>query len=566
MKNEQLKSKLAFLILGFSICITIVHGQSTSELISAAAAKIEPLAEAPFTVNVSDSLRTYASPEGIITIGADNLATRLATVPDRLKPTVMAMVIGHEAAHVAQYHRFLVAGDYASTDWTRVFEAEADIMAGYFGYKSADAGTIEPNHYSLLTCPEVAKFFASMGLERYARGQHPSRTARILAVTLGMNVAWLEQLEQSAKHGNQSAKQQATAVRANLPFSFSRFTIDWRIQVAKALTHFNRDALQYLTVTETRPTFDADRSHPFVTARYQFNNTGTRPIRVTSEVSLMFGRRESSADPVSWLRSDSDWKTYVLAPDSKSPTQTVALQWLNAEYTELGHEYLPMVHGLDSDEALWYGEYADVPEMPPSGPTEKSAQTMAAGPEEVESVQSWINALNSIISAARSTGGLESSAGPWVIESPPAHSKKEDRFFVPTTAIAIGISVPRGQLKYVKAPALGMPDYLSVSVICNNDGNYFDETLAFLKTAIEHFYPDMELLQDSKNSCCWRARSNYITIDLMSTKEPILDSANGLDRTNYFIDLHVHVARPAQGHNSVPQIIATNLDSLLLGQ
>jgi hypothetical protein len=564
MIRLNVSKKAARFAVFLTLSAATTSAANTAELVEREASRIAQLLSTPFTVVHSDFGVAHGMPDGTVGVNIRAIERILENVPVSFHPTLIQMIVGHEVAHVNQYRRFSITSGFDSDDWKRVYEAEADIMAGYIGFQLAEAGTIDQAHNALVTCNEAARVFASLGTERFSMGRHPSRRARVTAITIGMNAAWLEKLDRQAKTGDRTARRQFQAVKKNLPFAPANITWEWRLDVAKALTHFGGQAMQNLNVERSGTKFSTDTANPVATAKYVFRNTGSRPLRVVSEVSLVFARRKNTSDIIERRRVSSSWSDFVIAPGSRSQSQNVELRWLRDEYTELGRDYVPGVFGLAHDEALWFAEFADAPQIPPPGPTQVAPESMALESGEQQTVQKWKNALQQICEAAAEKDcGRNQIVGPRVIES--LFNSAGEKLYTSHSAV-VGIGIPTGQVSYIWETESGAPDYLSIVVSCGDDEPYFNQTLSFLNSAISGLYADIESLPPSSKKSLWRSRSANVILELSSNKRSTRDPVSNISRLSCFIHLNIKLVRPGVPQTPVTLPQNTDLDSFLLNK
>jgi hypothetical protein len=220
---------------------------------------------------------------------------------DGVEPgTILAtlrFIIAHEFWHQRQYR--IYGPDIRDTDEerSRVYECQADVMAGRYVAASLAANTLDAGR----VFRAVHSMVARLGVPRYSRSTHPTSDQRRVAVQHGGAYAAYEILAMTET--TEASAIRATAARV-WDISGSESVVAWALRRCRSIVHAGGTALASVVVDRTTIDWSRAAEQPFVGFSIPYRNVGTRPIRLSVEVQSAAVPRANRADLARRVRVD----------------------------------------------------------------------------------------------------------------------------------------------------------------------------------------------------------------------------------------------------------------------
>lgn len=367
--------------------------------INEAYALISPQAGIEGKLVIVDTGDTSARARGEIIISRSELNLLLQEVPGKQRRHVIMLVVAHELAHLLQYREYNITPAFQTDAWRKTFEAQADLLAGLwvgrtiYTFKSL---LNQGRNGEAAAIATATKVFFGAGRERFALGSHPSQAARRMAVGIGMGAAEAEACREFArnKYGlNEAWQSQLRSVNMRLtssfPFhaghSFVTFDVPWTLKAARSLTHADPAAARFLTAHVEENSYDTNPQHADAKHWVVLQNTGSRPLRIYWQVSLVYTLRKDPGNVLLWRHGELDSfnRELELAP-GEAERLIVNYNWVRIADDLIPRNeqknWMPALKYPPHDEAPWCVTFADEPELPPGPTTLEIATTYAGGP------------------------------------------------------------------------------------------------------------------------------------------------------------------------------------------
>lgn len=230
---------------------------------------------------------TRSEPDGTVVIGLAPF-TKLA---EDVRLSTARFYLAHELWHQVQYQK-LGAATKASDEVQRLNECQADLMGAALWLQTA------PSDFEFEGLKAVTDLAYSIGVPVHLTGEHPAPEQRRTAVRYGFTYGvtqerflprWRKELGAEAADFTKKTLQQ-------IGFQEGMNAAEWSFQQCKMVTHFSPEALAGITTSKARVNFNKDPNAPFVVYDIPYQNSSTRPIRLSVYVQSMMVSRSTPKD------------------------------------------------------------------------------------------------------------------------------------------------------------------------------------------------------------------------------------------------------------------------------
>ena len=263
---------------------------------------------------------------------------------------ITEFLVAHEFGHQMQYLKNVIdLSNNNSCELRTLFEAQADILAGYFvsdmeGWNDTLKLKTEGSVYK-----QFNEYIYDLGNTEFAYGTHPSHMQRRNAIRLGIIFNLLDGDMDDRK--KLKLKQSMGSQKND-----SLFT--WSMMMAKRIVHYPNFVIENISITSSDVQFDTSSSHPIVVFQKVFKNIGNKPIHLFMQFELLgkilgYGP-EDKDERQTPFQGESHIYECVL-----NPRDTVlfrgTLNWANVSKGK----YRPVMIFPPDNDALYNAEYLD---------------------------------------------------------------------------------------------------------------------------------------------------------------------------------------------------------------
>jgi hypothetical protein len=230
-------------------------------------------------------------------------------------PVILRLILAHEKAHQIQYREYGAALTQRPVAERRVYEAQADLLAGKDLTESIDAGKPVPNNDGI---EDALRVMFDLGSEQYSLADHPSRESRRTAVRYGMAAGMITKFE---RMGGGPALQSAQILRQKIDMRTGEDALGWSLRLGRRLANFRRPAITDLVLTKEDIKYNINGDPPIVSYSLTYRNNGTHPINVDLEVKCVSVARADPDDSMLWQLIAAKNYRFLLQPGQRKTLQ-----------------------------------------------------------------------------------------------------------------------------------------------------------------------------------------------------------------------------------------------------
>jgi hypothetical protein len=286
---------------------------------------------------------------------------------------ILTLIMAHEEAHLIQYRQYSPSIVDSSEQDRRVYEAQADLLAGAYFIENIGAWS-DQNRDAVLEALQVAY---DLGVEQYALADHPTQISRLTAVRFGMSAGTRDGL---MKLGGPPAKASADILTHKLNIRPNEDTLSWSLRISKGITSYRRPEVVDLVLTREQMSWNKSGVNPTVTYLLTYENRGKRNIQVYLQVRCDGVPRNNPHDVMHSLLIDASASSFSLAPGA-TKTLSGTMQWAGGATSDL----MPRLVYAPDPAALVEVTYAvPPPTNPPASQVVALAETTAASRRSFE--------------------------------------------------------------------------------------------------------------------------------------------------------------------------------------
>jgi hypothetical protein len=241
-------------------------------------------------------------------------------------PALLAFVIGHEAAHQLQFARYGKSLISLPPLQRQFYEAQADILGGAFLNKPLSG---EPDADAAHSRSETLQAVYNLGGEQYALADHPSKSGRLIAASLGSErESVFRQLRSSDPRVIAGAQQYVH----QLDLRAQDDDLSYSLRMARMITQYNSTAARDLAYIsrENAIRWDTRAQHPVVDYVLHYENRGAKALTIYLQVGCLGVRRSDPENILQMLQASANYHQFQLQPGT-SYDVTGELQWLGTD-------------------------------------------------------------------------------------------------------------------------------------------------------------------------------------------------------------------------------------------
>ncbi len=241
-------------------------------------------------------------------------------------PALLAFVIGHEAAHQMQFARYGKSLISLPPLQRQFYEAQADILGGAFLYKSLDG---EPDADAAHSRNETLQAVYNLGGEQYALADHPSKSGRLIAASLGSE---RESVFRQLRSGDPGVIARAQQYVHQLDLRAQDDDLSYSLRMARMITQYNSTAARDLAYISRKNNirWETSAQHPVVDYVLHYENRGAKALTVYLQVECLGVRRSDPENILQMLQASANYHQFQLQPGA-SYDVTGELQWLGTD-------------------------------------------------------------------------------------------------------------------------------------------------------------------------------------------------------------------------------------------
>jgi hypothetical protein len=263
---------------------------------------------------------------------------------------ITEFLVAHEFGHQLQYLRNVIdLSNNNSCELRTLFEAQADILAGYFvsnmeKWNDTLKLKSDGSDYS-----QFNEYIYDLGNTEFAYGTHPSHMQRRNAIRLGIIFNML---------GGNMDNRKKQKLKQSIGYEENDSLFAWSMMMAKRIVHYPNSVIENISITSSDVQFDTSSSHPIVVFHRVFKNIGNKPIRLFLQFELLgkilgYGP-EDKDERQTPLQGESHIYEYVLNPQDTILCDGT-LNWASVRKGK----YRPVMIFPPDNDALYNAEYLD---------------------------------------------------------------------------------------------------------------------------------------------------------------------------------------------------------------